>query len=437
MSIDPLSLPSAAGINYGEGDVRHFSEGDAVAVPSLSNPTRHLAQRDSLIVDKLNEVVSEVNNKEQIVPLPVYRTVIPANTEEIIANLRIPPSYEARVLSAAIGSSPISSNVELNVLWNSTFANTTGRSVLTTAAETNGGTKFSPSGEFIISVKNKGDTTLDIMASVTLTMRPTSTVTSALLPAPSLAPSGPPGPKGDKGDLGGAGPTGPAGSPGLIYRGQWAKTPYPQNYSANDVVTHNFAGTSGSSSYVCLTPHIADDINKPNPTLTPSTYWDFIASAGAIGASGSVGSAGTTALFGFSDNLVQGTLITSSDFYGDIFNSTYNSASILPGKTYGLSFHEISMVAPDNSPSGICMIQAQTTACFSGTLALYLPGLINGGLADYNLQHCNINVTSHGSIADVASALFVVPSGTTGVEIVQSGTARPIWKSVSGQQLVP
>ena len=113
MAIDPVSLPSAAGVNFGEGDVRHFSEGDAVGVPGLSAPTRHLAQRDTLIAEKLNEVIDDVNNKEQIITLPVYRTVLPATTEEIIANFRIAPGYEARVLNAIISSTPVSSEPSL------------------------------------------------------------------------------------------------------------------------------------------------------------------------------------------------------------------------------------------------------------------------------------------------------------------------------------
>lgn len=437
MAIDPISLPSAAGINYGEGDVRHFGEGDSVSVPSISNPTRHLAERDSLLAAKLNEVVTEVNNKEQIVPLPVYRTVMPASAEEVIANFRIPAGYESRVLTAAISSSPISPNVELNVYWNSTFGNTTGDSVLTTTAESDGGTKFSPSGEFIIAVKNKGDTTLDVVASVTLTMRPTSAVTSALLPAPSQAPAGPPGGKGDKGEKGDAGPTGPSGSPGLVYGGRWARLPYPQNYSINDVVTHDFAGTSGASSYVCLAPHIADDVNQPNPSLMPSTYWDFIASAGAQGATGDQGSSGTTALFSFQDNLVQGTLYTSSDFSGTVFNPTYNSAVVTPGKRYGLSFRESAMTSPLSSPSGLAAVTAQATACFTGTLGICLPGIIDGAMVDYNFQHCNVQVISHGSVADTTAALYVNSTGTSSVDIIQTVSARPVWISINGQQVVP
>ena len=436
MAIDPLSLPSAAGINYGEGDVRHFSEGDAVGVPSISNPTRQLAQRDSLLAEKVNELVTEVNNKEQIIPLPVYRTVMPASAEEIISNLRIPPGYEARVLSAAISSSPLSSNIELNIYWNSTFGNTTGDAVLTTSSETNGGTKFSPSGEFIIAVKNKGDTTLDIVASVTLTMRPTTAVTSALLPAPSLAPAGPPGPKGEKGESGGAGPTGPAGSPGLIYRGRWIRLPYPQNYAANDVVTHDFAGTNGASSYVCLLPHIADDVNQPNPSLTPSSYWDFVASAGPTGAAGGSGSAGTTATFGFSTNLVQGTLWTSSDFIGYVYNSNYDMQAVMPGRKYGINFEENAMVAPASSPSGISMVRAAFAACFTGTIGVYLPSTGEGALSDYTWDSCQLNVAQHGSLATNIQATTVERVSDRGMNVMQTNTPTPLWINVSGNQIV-
>ena len=54
MAIRPIDLPSAAGIEYGHGDVRHFAQGDAMDVPGLANPTRHLAERDNQLAQKLN-----------------------------------------------------------------------------------------------------------------------------------------------------------------------------------------------------------------------------------------------------------------------------------------------------------------------------------------------------------------------------------------------
>ena len=413
MAIDPVSLPTAAGISYGEGDVRHFSEGDAVAVPALSNPTRHLAERDSMLARKLNEVVSEVNNKEQIVPLPVYRTVMPALAEEIIANLRIPPGYEARVLNAVIGSSPTSPDVELNVYWSNSFGNTTGDSVLTTSSETSGGTKFSPTGEFIVSIKNKGDTTLDIVASLTLTMRPSTAVTSALLPAPSIAPGGPPGPKGDKGDVGGPGLTGPPGSPGLAYRNRWVRVPYPQTYAANDVVSFDFAGTSGVSSYVCLLPHIADDINQPQPALTPSIYWDFIAQAGVSGATGAAGTTAPTDIT-IDSRQVYGTLTTSNDFVGQLsIFSSYPLVSKVSGTAFNFPFSETSVIVPGNTPQVLTWLNSQISAQFTGSIGVTLPTISdNLASANYSNFYVNVSITQQGSTSFTPVATAVYTSGT-------------------------
>src|SRR3546814_775251 len=172
MAVRPINWPSAAGLKYGEGDVRHFSEGDAVDVTGLANPTRQLANRDNELADKVNEIIAVVNNKEQFVPLPVLRTTLPPQDEAVITNYRIPLGFEARILNASVAATPVSPDVELNIFYAEGFGNSTGESIVSTSDEVTSGTSFFQDGEFIISMRNKGGTTLDVVASILLTMRP-------------------------------------------------------------------------------------------------------------------------------------------------------------------------------------------------------------------------------------------------------------------------
>src|SRR4051812_40472560 len=152
MAIKPIDLPSAAGVNRGEGDVRHFSEGDSFSVPGVSGPTRELAERDNLIAQKLNETIQIVNNKEQFVPLPILRTTLPPNDNLVVTNYRIPAGFEARILNASIASSPLSADIQLNIFYATGFGNSTGESLVSTSDEITSGTSFKQNGEFIITI---------------------------------------------------------------------------------------------------------------------------------------------------------------------------------------------------------------------------------------------------------------------------------------------
>ena len=417
-----------------------------MSVPGLSAPTRHLAQRDTALATKLNEVIEDVNNKEQIVALPVYRTVLPATAEEVIANFRIPPGYEARVLNAVISSTPASSDTQLNILWANGFGSVSGTSVLTTNSESQGGTKFSPTGEFIIEVKNLGDITLDVVASITLTMRPVSGVTSALLPAPSVAPAGPPGRQGDKGLKGDPGGSGPPGTPGMNYQGRWTDVTYPVTYSENDSVTHDFAGTSGVSTYICTSAHIAAQGNQPQPSLTPDLYWDFVAEAGASGTgiTGPTGSSG----FAFAVNYIQGTIFTSSDFRGDHWNGldayqgTYTSLTTLPGKRYLTTMQEQTLITTA-TPKGLAQLSFASTACFTGTLGVFLPTVAwNSAAVNYVDTGVMLNVSAQGTLWDgtLATRRRGAIGSENGYDIIarsSTGNGVPISFNLYGQQIVP
>ena len=437
--IEPVGIPSAAGQNFGEGDVRHFSEGDSISVPGMSNPTRHLAYRDTLLATKINELIAEVNNKEQIVPLPIYRLVLPPNSEEIVANHRIPEGYEARVLNAAISSTPNSSDIELIVLWEEGFGNVSGSEVISTTSESSGGTTFSPAGEFIIQVKNIGSVTLDVVASIMVTMRPITDVTGALLPAATVAPSGPTGPRGEKGDKGDTGSTGPAGTPGLSFRGAWARLPYPVTYQVNEVVNHDFAGTSRKSAYVCLQSHTADDINVPNPSLTPSPYWDFIAQAGEAGDTGDTGSSGTNV--SFSSLSVQGTITTGTNYVAQTppWNTSYNNQNVIAASTaYQVPILETYAMNPSGSPAGIATLTGQYRISFYGDIAISLPTEdYNGAAVDYSPSSIRLICVPHGT---QAATPWIGPEVTTtsnGWTVsVRGSTPTPMELVVVGSQII-
>jgi hypothetical protein len=268
--IDPISLPSAAALNYGSDDVRHFSEGDAVDVPGLSNPTRYLAQRDVDLAAKLNETIADVNNKEQFVPLPVLRTTLAPNAEEVVLNFRIPPGFESRILDAVVTATPASASAELDIYYAAnSYGNSTGAQVVTTSTEYSGGTNFYSAGEFIITLKNRGGTTLEMIASVLLTMRPLGATATLLVGSGQVGAAGPPGPAGPAGAPGATGPAGASGSPGLTWQGNYQST-YP--YAANDVVYY------GGSSY-----RSNSNANQGNqPDISPA-YWSLLAQEGSSG----------------------------------------------------------------------------------------------------------------------------------------------------------
>jgi hypothetical protein len=267
-TIKPIDLPTAAGVEFGLGDVRHFSESDAVAVPGLQGPTRHLAQRDNLLASKVNEVVAVVNNKEQFVPLPLLRTAIPPGVEEIISNFRIPVGYEARVINASIASVPSTSDLTLKIFYNTSFGGQTGTELVSTADEFTAGTAFYNTGELIVTIRNNGVATLESATSVTLTIRPMGSTGSLLI---GSTVRGDRGYKGDKGEPGAPGVPGPgAPSVAIVWRGDYSGA---TTYNPGDAV---YYATTGSS-YICKLA------TTPGNAPTVTTYWNLMASGGSGG----------------------------------------------------------------------------------------------------------------------------------------------------------
>ena len=272
--IRPIDLPTAAGVEFGRGDVRHFSESDAVDVVGLQNPTRHLAERDNLLAEKVNELVGEVNNKEQFVPLSVPRTAIAPGTEEVVTNFAIPDGFEARIINATVGSTPVSSDISLKIYYANGYGSVTGTELVSTTGTFTAGVAFYNQGEFIVALRNNGASSLEVVASITLTVRPIGSTASLLVGSVIKGDKGLPGGRGDRGLKGDPG-TGGAGSPGMVWSGAFDAS---HSYTPPQAVSYTNGGVT--QSYICK-------LNNPGPGAQPptnGTYWDLIVSAGSGGA---------------------------------------------------------------------------------------------------------------------------------------------------------
>lgn len=402
MAIKPIDLPSAAGVNRGEGDVRHFSEGDSFSVPGISGPTRELAERDNLLAEKLNETISTVNNKEQFVPLSIPRTTLPPNDNLVVANYRIPAGFEARILNASIASSPLSPDIQLNIFYAVGFGNSTGESLVSTSNEVTSGTSFKQNGEFIVVIRNTGGVTLDVMASVLLTMRPIGEPGTLLVGSVIQGEQGPPGQTGPQGVPGPPG-TGGAGSPGMVWDGEWVNG---KGYLPKTVVSFPLFGTVVSS-FFCKTAHTSDPSNEP----PNNTYWDAVAigSAGSVvGVQGPQGPAGGVPTFGA--GLITGTVVPDGDYVGGVSDQGYQGGGSAYGTTtvqYQQYFMDFGTLA--TGIKGLAFIQATFRSVYNGNVKVFLPQITPEG-AKVNWD--NSNVTCQASIN--GSYYAVIAQGTNG-----------------------
>lgn len=447
MAVKPIDLPSAAGLDYSGGDVRHFSQGDAMNVPGLSNPTRELAERDNLLAEKMNEVVSVVNNQEQFVPLPVIRTTVPPNEEVIVTNYRIPAGFEARVLNGVVSTSPTSNSAELNVYYSNTYGGNTGASVVTVTpgSEFTGDVNFYQTGEFVVSLKNTGAATLELAASLMLTMRPLGAEGTLLVGSVIEGPRGQPGMRGGTGPPGIPG-TGGAGSPGMVWKGPWANG---ASYLPTDTVSYAYSGTYGS--WICRVAHIASlGVNDPQ---VDAVTWNYVAYGVAVaGSAGAVGPTGGDPIF--SDTFVNGRIITAANYGTNTYNSEYSAGIISqPSTTYAVQARELT-VLNSTGTEGVAMLRAAYRTCFSGSISFILPTIADGAAVDYNTAYISMVVVMHGT--DVAygtatnSAVGAVNNGGTYVKFLEQTTytngfgvniispdALPVSLLVSGVQSVP
>lgn len=435
MAIRPVDLPSGAGVNFGEGDVRHMSEGDAIDVPGMQGPTRQLAERDNVLARKLNETIEIVNNREQIIPIPIPRTTLGANEEFLTSNYRIPQGFEARVLNAAVAAFPSSANVELNILYAAGFGNSTGVALVTTADEFTAGTSFKQAGEFIISIKNKGSTSLDVTTSVILTMRPVGEAGTLLVGSTVKGDKGAPGMTGGLGPRGLPG-TGGAGSPGMVWTGDWVNG---RNYSQKEVVAFPLFGTV-TSSYICIAGHAANSSNQPPNTA----FWNTVAqgSSGSVtGVAGQAGPPGTSPLFAF--NTINGTFTASStDFFSE--EGTGDLVSYIPGPTPGgnliFPVQECFVGTNAGSPQGAAFLFGQLRLKCRGHGTVTLPSVAFGAKVNYTNTAVMCATSVEGTVGLNAAASR---TGAVAVQkvasnqyslFVMNGTNTPIAIQLMGVQ---
>lgn len=421
MAIKPIEIPAAAGIEYGSGDVRHFSLGDAVNVPGLSNPTRQLAQRDNALAEKLNEVVGVVNNQEQFVPLPVIRTNVPSGEEIIVINYRIPAGFEARVLNAVISANPASASAELNVYYAASFGGTTGTAVVTCTpgSEFNGDVNFYQTGEFIVSLKNTGASMLELAASLMLTMRPLGAEGTLLVGSVIVGPPGKPGMRGGVGPVGPAG-TGGAGSPGMVWRDVWMNG---VNYVPNDVVSYSYSGTNGS--WICRAAHTANlGVNDPQ---VDTVTWRAVA-YGVVGAAGTGTTGSSGSLPVFNTTTVDGTLVTGSDWVGLSLNG-YDGGSTLASSTYTVQVDQYFVENATGSPKGLAGLRGAFGIAFKGSGTLILPKIAYGAKLDYAAASVDVVAVANGTLP-----VEVVSGGTQvrTVTCIATGSDRYTLKSMNG-----
>jgi len=415
MAIEPIKLPTAAGVDYGSGDVRHFAQGDAMDVPGVSNPTRQLAERDNLLAEKLNEVVSTVNNTEQFVPLPLMRTLVPPGQEIIVTNYRIPAGFEARVLNSAISASPASTEAELNLYYNGSFGGSSGTAVVTVtpASEFTGEVSFHPEGEFVVSLKNTGSRSLELAASIILTMRPLGAEGTLLVGSVIQGQRGPVGQRGAKGEKGADG-SGVPGAPGMNWKGAWTAG---ASYVPTDTVSYAYSGTYGS--WICRLAHVASaGLNDPQ---VDTTTWNPVAYGVAVaGTAGSTGPAGGEAQF--SDTLVNGRIVTAATYGTNPYSSEYTAGVVSqPNTTYTVQAREVA-IYNSTGTVGVALLTAAYRTCFKGSISFLLPQITDGAAVNYTTSNISLTVTAHGTVVSNGTSTISSVSGGTNVKTIEQVT---------------
>ena len=472
MAIRPVDIPSAAGIDFGRGDVRHFSEDDGVDVVGLQTPTRHLAQRDNILAVKLNEVVEVVNNKEQFVPLLVPRTSVAPGTEEIVTNFAIPAGFEARVLNATVGSTPVTSSATLKIYYSNGYGNVTGTELVSTASTFSSGVAFYNAGEFIVALRNNGASMLEIAASITLTIRPIGSTAGLLVGTVVQGKQGLPGRQGDPGLPGPPG-VGGAGTAGLAWKGVFNSG---FTYYVNDAVSYTSGGVT--QSYICILANPATATAPPN-----GTYWDMLASSGSAGSAGAgvtwrgvwstalsyvlndiasftfnsvtssyicisaVGPSLTNpptdashwALFAgptssvpptYTVSTVPGLLSFGSDYAvsagaGD-YVGTGNPKAGAANTALTDSFFEASFVNNAIASVGVAFLRYQRRSVSNGTTLIILPQISDGASVDWLASGVSCSATVDGTAAATQAAQIQITALSAGTLSVTVNCAAPI-----------
>lgn len=441
MAINPVSIPAAGALEFGHGDVRHFSEGDALGVAELQTPTRMLAMRDVLLATTLNEVVAALNNQEQYVPLPVMRTVLPPSSSEVVTNYRIPRGFEARVLNAAVSSVPASAAVSIKIVHSPSFGSVVGvtgsTTVVNTTSETeSGGVQFNAAGEFIVTILNSGGESVEVVASVVLTMRPLGGSGGLLVGTTVVGERGPPGAVGATGENGaaGVGIEGPPGRPGLQYRGVWVMSGLSTSavrYYKNDVVTYP-PGNTLASSFIALRDitEAQSDAASDAPTAEfvgrPDYEWGLLARGGTT--EGATGAQGPGELPGFrvapvfgnvtipvtgfnstlSDGDYQGFKLLNTAGVPSTGTAAWNSNAALPPTELGFQLAEAVVSSTTTYTKGMAFLSGSRRIIMNGSIDITLPPKTSSNSVDWSEEvtsdpALNVTVALHGTQATLPS----------------------------------
>lgn len=422
--IEPVSLPSGAGVDYAGGDVRHVSETiDELSGRSISATTRQLAERDNLLAAAVNQLIAAVNNKDQVdnIPLPAVK-VAPGDTVTV-TSLRIPAGFEMRILNAVVNSAP-SGVVRLDVLYNQgVYGQLTGDEiVVSTLSEFTDGTSFKASGELIVRYINTSGRTAEAVASITVTQRPVGAQKGGIIGPGATGQQGERGPQGPVGPQGSAGLPGSAGAIGINYRGSWSGT---TNYSQRDSTVYD-----GSTFYA-----IAANLNKvpPAPDLAPSAFWNLLARKGSTGPQGTQGTQGTQGPQGpvsspFYDIRAGLTsVVTGAGFVAGTTEDGYEAPSA--GSTYSFPWTESTIFGgvPASTVDGVHQVRGKRKLIYRGPLSVTLPTWSDGASGTWTADDISVSATMHGtyeSFGTLVPGLTVVEEFGT-VVTVDVNTPNP------------
>lgn len=344
-NLEPISIPDAAGIDFAGGDVRHLSATrDALNAEQISRVTRQLAFRDKTLAEAVNKLIAVVNNKDQLINLPLPTASVPPGASINVTSFRIPPGFEARIINAAVSSSPTSKAVQLEILYNaSTFGSTEGQeSILTTLDENTSGTSFYGLGEFLVRYANTGGRNAITTASVLLTVRPVGAQKGGII---GPGAKGEKGNKGDKGDQGQSGSPGLPGSPGptgVNWRGAWSAG---SNYATRDAVSYN------GNAYYALQAGTGQI--PPDVSVAPSAYWDVLVTQGGVGGVGPEGPVGPIGI-NWRGTWDAGTTYTFNDavYYADDTNAYISVGAANVGTVPSASDYWDRLVGTVDGPPG-------------------------------------------------------------------------------------
>lgn len=457
--IESLILPKAAGLPYGNGDVKHLTSTDANSAQTISFCTRNLAERDNILASTINAIIAEVNNKEQIIDVQVPRVSLVTGQTLVISNFRIPSGFEARVLNAVVASVP--TNVgRLEVLWSSTYGATTGETLVSTLSEVSGQTTFWPEGQLAIRVTNTGSASIEVLGDVQITMRPVAVLQGSIL-VPSIitstSGSGESGASGFSGQSGYSGARGASGFSGYSgYSGESAaafsitSASFVMPSSGNNVTITVDDSSWISTGQVVYVETAGYFLVLDTPTSTSVQIQNLGYSGNAAGATviattkqlspgGLQGASGGSPTY--ATNNCQYHVVTSPGTAytaGTLVSGPWDySAAPAANSTTDISCAE---VVVRNGSSGLLSLNVQNRTVFAGTLYIDLPAKtdttpsLHNWLTSETLLTAVVNdPRDGGAIINYPATVFAATSPKRWGVFVPGNKPVPVSLTLSGQ----